>query len=402
VKSIFAGHVEEMQFLFRCLACARQRDPRLVLLEGPMGSGRSALLSEFARRLAEQRDRCVYVHVSAPVDGVYDPVEQAAREATNKQFYDRVGGRRRAMESARALLPDWLAAVPVIGELMAAIVGTIQTLRRRRRKASTSHVSSDDGTDALIDVAARRPLVLLLDDLERVDRTAAAHLEMLLRSAVGRAQLLVVGACRTATCGTSAAPAQAMAATLPNGMLWRRVLPELTSSELAAWLRKRFPHVDIPASFLEWLHDRTGGHPAAVERMLDRLLTRSVIRFVNRRWEVGAIPADLEVAPAAAPTVDLSGISLGTVELLEAASSLGLEFDSVTLSRLVERDELYVEDQLAQALRHAVIQADGETEVDGEIATLYRFRSVHLRSALFHALSAERRAELTSRHAGRA
>jgi hypothetical protein len=397
----FAGRVEALQALFRNLSRAGGREPRLVLVEGATGSGKSALLGEFARRLGDHPREVAVVTVAAPADGAYDPIKLSARKVGKNQMYERVGGRRRAMESARELLPDWLGAIPVVGELISAIVATVQILRERRRAKNISPISGDDETDALIYASARRSLVLLLDDVEALERPAAARLEALLRAAEGRACVLIVGAATPAAPGTRP-PLQEMAAALPPALVARINLRELTPTEITGWLRKRFPHVEIPAAFLEWLRSETGGHPAAVDAMLDRLVDRSVIRFVDRHWEIGEPPADVEAPAAAAPAVELSGLKPATLELLEAASAIGEEFDSLGLSRLVERDELYVEDHLAFALRHGLVESIGEAEFDGDIATLYRFRSAHLCSSLFRALSAERRSELTSRPAGRA
>jgi len=397
--STFAGRVEALHALFRNLSRAGGHEPRLVLVEGAAGRGKSALLGEFARRLAVHPREVAVVTVAAPADGAYDPVKLAARKVSKNQMYERVGGRRQAMESARELLPDWLGAIPVIGELIAAIVATVQILRERRRAKNISPISGDDETDALIDASARRPLVLLLDDVEALERPAAARLEALLRAAEGRARILIVGAATPVAPGTRPTPLQEMVAALPPALVARIDLRELTAPEITAWLRKRFPHVDIPATFLDWLRSATGGNPAAVDAMLDRLAERSVIRFVDRHWEIGEPPADMEAPAAAAPAVELSGLKPATLELLEAASAIGEEFDSLTLSRLVERDELHVEDHLAYAIRHGLVESIGEAEVDDDVATLYRFRSAHLCSSLHRALPAERRAELERRRA---
>jgi hypothetical protein len=50
-------------------------------------------------------------YVGAPAEDAYAPVAEAAVQATNKLLYDKVGGRRRAIESARELLPEWMSAM---------------------------------------------------------------------------------------------------------------------------------------------------------------------------------------------------------------------------------------------------------------------------------------------------
>jgi predicted ATPase len=393
-RAAFAGRVEELQRLFQALSSAGRLEPRIVLIDGAKGSGRSTLLDEFTRRIADRGREVLVVSVAAPAEGTYDPIEIAAREATNKQVYERVGGRRKALASARDLLPDWLSAIPVVGDLIAAIAGTVQALRDRRRRKSVSPISGDDGTDALIDAGARRTVVLLLDELEKADRFSVARMEALVRAAEGRARLLVVGTCAQPAPGTRPPPVLTMLDALPPSMVVRLTLREMDAGELSAWLRRRFPHVEIPASFLEWLREGTGGHPAAVEETLDRLISRSVIRFANRRWEVGEIPVELPAQRASVPVIDLGGIKPAVVELLEIASTVGMDFDSLTLSHISGHDELYVEDQLAQALHQRLIEANGEIDVGDDIATRYRFRSAHLRSVLLRSLPGDRRSEL--------
>jgi hypothetical protein len=56
-----------------------------------------------------------------------------------------------------------------------------------------------------------------------------------------------------------------------------------------------------------------------------------------------------------------------------------------------------VEDSLATAVRHGVIERLGEIETEDDVASLYGFRSAHGRLALLGSLSAERRGEIDRR-----
>jgi signal recognition particle GTPase len=91
----FADRVVELQQLFQRLATARQGAPQLVLVEGAVGSGKSELLRELARRLAERGPVVGVVSVAATEEGAYDPVALAAGKVTLHQLYDQFGGRRK-------------------------------------------------------------------------------------------------------------------------------------------------------------------------------------------------------------------------------------------------------------------------------------------------------------------
>jgi hypothetical protein len=89
-----------------------------------------------------------------------------------------------------------------------------------------------------------------------------------------------------------------MMAALPPSMLRRLALNELSERELEGWMRKRFPHVDIPGSFLQWLHGGTGDQLALVEAIsharlgLCWLETGDVDEARESAWGAMSVPAD--------------------------------------------------------------------------------------------------------------
>jgi predicted ATPase len=402
---LFAGRVEEIQFLFQAFGRVEAGKPQVVMIEGAAGLGKTALLQVFCERAAQRANSSYIFHIRPPRERAYEPVSQAAAEATNKLLYDKMGGRRNALQAARQLLPDWLGAIPGIGEIVSAIVATVQALRRRRKKATPAPVlKGDDATDALLAAAARRPLVLLLDDLHLAEPPAIEQLERLIHGRTAEHRLLIVGAYRPAAPGRPAAAVHRMIQALPRDTVLKRRLQELEPHELEALVTKRLPYVVIPPSFLHWLVENTGGQPQAVAAALDDLVHRSVIRFVDRRWHIDAeaedIARDGSVAVTAALKVDLSGVRPPVMAVLRAASLLGEEFDGSTVAALLERDELYVEDQLAHAAHQGLVEVRGEiTLPSGDIATLFRFSSGSLRAALARETSPEERAELSRRRA---
>jgi predicted ATPase len=399
--ALFAGRVEELQALFQALGQAESGKPRVLMIEGAAGLGKTALLSVFAERAALRLKSGYVCHVRPTNGSVYRPVPQAAAEATNNQLYDRVGGRRSALQTARELLPDWLGTIPGVGDLIAAIVATVQALRSRRRRSVPPPVqTSDDACDALLAAAASHPLVLLLDDLHRAEPAAIEQLERLLRGTMAGHQLLIVGAFRAAAPGHSALPIQRLLQSAPPEAVLRLGLRELEAQELGALVTKRFPYLELTPSFLQRLVESTGGQPHAIGRTLDEMVDRSVIRFVDRRWQLSTEPQDLVRNGSAAPEVDLSGVRLPVVAVLRVASFLGEEFDGSTLAALLEQDELYVEDQLSLAARDGLVEVRGElTTSSGEIATLFRFSSGAVRAALVREIPPEERAELRRRQA---
>jgi predicted ATPase len=401
--AVFAGRVEELQALSRALSLSLSGEPRLVVVEGPPGVGSSALLEVFAER-ARQRDPAVAVaHVAAGTEHASTPFARAAHAATRIHLYDRVGGRRAAIGAARELLPEWLAAIPVVGQAIAAIVETYRTLRRRRRTLpSLEELGGDDATDAILAISARRPLVLLLDDFDRAGPEAFSQMEKLMRGWRAGHRLLVVAACRPAPAGRERPPLHRLLDSFTPDRFQKLRLAELWPREVAGWVGRRFPHVRIPPPFLEWLHESTGGHPRMIEEALDLLVIRGVIRFENRRWYIEEPETDvarMEIGePGGGDTAELEGVSPAIVEVLGAASLLPEEFDGLALAGLLARDELDVEDRLAMAAHHGLVSVLGETTLpSGEISTRFRFTSGAVRAAVAARMPPAERASLGRR-----
>ncbi len=389
--AVFAGCRAELYLLAQCLHQARRGEPQVVLIEGEPGIGKTALLRAFAATREPRDERLRLLFLQPPGVAEYDPVPQAALGLTAKRLYDRVGGRREAKD----LLLEWMGVIPGWGDLVAAVSATADALRRRRGEGRVE----DEDVEALL-AAARRPLVLLFDDLHQAEREAIARLEVLIRALGKRRRLLLVGVYRPAVRGAEDPPIRQLVAALPPGSVRHRKLRALIPKEINLWLDKQFPRAVRDAAFLDWLLEATGGHPATIERTLAHLLARSAIRFVDRHWEVEADRSLLERPQTESISVDLSGIRPEVAAIVQSASVLGEEFDGSALAQLLDQDELYVEDQLALAVHHGLLQIIGEATLpDGDIATLYRFTTPYLRSALYHTLSAERRAALEQQRA---
>jgi predicted ATPase len=258
--------------------------------------------------------------------------------------------------------------------------------------------------DSLIRAARRRPLVLLLDDLDRADREAISRLETLITIADEGARILIVGAYRPTPPGAPNPPVHTLRKTLPRqGELFvHRRLTGLELPELAAWLADRFGGSAIPQLFLEWLHGATGGHPGTVLATLDHLQAEGAVRRVGEGWEFETDRARLELPRLGQSFADLSAVNPYIAEVVVSAAVMGDRFDARTLSELLERDELAVEDQLALGVHYGLLVGLGDhVGMDGEPTSLYRFASAHLRAALLESLPAERRFLLERREAAR-
>lgn len=385
------GRQLERELFADCLASAIAGSPRLLLFEGEQGSGRSSLLGEIADSPLLPRRRIRVAYITLRPDDPWDAVAHAAHALTSHAVYDRVGGRRRTVRTFRALTGDWIGAIPGWGDLLEAIYRTVEAVRRRRRKATAAEVIEEE-IEEILTVARRRPVALLVDNLELADDPAVERLRRLLRHAEAGTRLLLVGAFRTSPPGAPRPPIRNLAERLPAQRLVHRRLGPLAAGDVAEWLAHRLPGAVAPAGFLEWLIAETGGQPGALEASLSALIERGAVREADDGWVIETDPVALEAAEAGGPDLDLSRLGDGPAETVRAASIFGDRFDGDELARVLSLDELLVEDHLAVAARFGLVEVVGTVDrPGGDIATAYRFASSSARAALQRALPRERR-----------
>jgi predicted ATPase len=400
------GRANELALLQTYRARAIAGDQQLILIEGDPGSGKTALLEEFGRASRGRfwRDRVFFL--CAPDQDDYQPVSHAAMAATSRRLYARLGGKQQASETARDLFIDWLSAVPGWGDLLNAIAGTMDVLQRRRRRNHPGEGATvDQDIEALIAASRRRSLILLVDDLERAGTAAIARLQKLIDVADEGAHILIVGAYRPTAPGVSDPPVHGLRRTLPyRGEFFLHLrLAGLDEAAIAEWVRDRFRGGEPPEPFMRWLNETTGGHPHTIEATLNHLLETGAVRKAEAGWFFEADGARLEVPRLGSTFADLTALNPYIADAIRAGSLLGMEFDATTVSRLLERDELAVEDHLALGVHYGVLQSMGERVLaDGEITTAYRFPSSHMRAALAREIDPARRAELQGRIAAAA
>jgi|GEM_PF-4936873 len=387
-NSTFAGRVAEKQELFRELSHAAAGRSRLVAIEAEHGAGVSALLEVFAELAAPAHPEAVVVRTVPPGSDSYAPISEAAARVARAHISDRITSRRDAARAAHDLLPEWLAAIPLVGQLSAALLATYRRLTRRNLPFLPRAVVRDsDASNAILAIAGRRPVVLLLDGLDRAEAEALTPLEWLVRDWEARHRLLVVAAFGPTRTDRGRCAAQRLLEALPVERVVRMRLPPLSANEIEVWLGKRFPHVTLPPGFADRMRARTTGLASRVGSEIERLLSDGVIRFEDRCWRVDESRA--RGAPAENPAASdaeaaaLARLDAPTREIVHGASRLGEAFDGTTLSTMLGCDELEVEDAMARAAREGVVEIIGEvTLADGEIATRYRFRSPAIRAAL--------------------
>ncbi|WP_431915693.1 AAA family ATPase [Micromonospora wenchangensis] len=290
----------------------REHRPRWVALTGPDGIGRSRLLAELRHRLPEVDGRAVrwaVAHCPPYPEQVFAPVAELLRDLAGLPAADPPG----AVGPRLAALVDGLVPAGQVGPTVAALAALLDA-PDRSAVAGAAAVRR-----VLLALAARRPVVVGVDDLDRAAPELGRFLHALFAAATDRGlPLAVVATHRPDRTDPLPAPADrhrielAPLGTLHTGRLLRRLLagsgrPVGAAARLLPLVAGRPGHAAAYVGAMP--RPGTGGDPAAgaaVEPALPESLRRRAAARLDRcdgtQRAVLMAAATLDV-PVTAPAV---------------------------------------------------------------------------------------------------
>ena len=389
------GRERELSALEAALRRAHGGQPQVVLVSGPAGVGKTALVSTFldspalvgsAEPLLVLRASCFEQHGGAePLLPVLQALESLARHSSAKEHLVRL---------MRRTAPMWLAQMPWLTGHQDA-----EALQRSLQGVGAQRMPRE--LAALIDgLATDRTVLLVLEDLHWSD-PATIDAITLLAQRPAPFRLLVVGNYRPA----DLAVRDHALATAVRTMLARRqaiavALHDLTEDAARAYVDARFPGHAFPDDLSGSLHAHTGGQPLFLVSVTDHMMARGWIVRSESGWQLGVPLAsmDLGVPEDVRQLIEMQLYQRTTEEraLLEAASVADGEITTRTLAATLGRDAADVESCCEELARAALfLRVDGTVEwPDGQVARRYAFSHDFHRKVVYEAIAEERRVRL--------
>lgn len=371
-SAAMVGRERELELARKRIERARDGQGGALVIEGRSGMGKTRLLREI--ELLAKLAGSVVLHGEGGSAGPYALVRELARQL------ERRGRRDPENSSAHAALIDRLLPAALAGEGVEA-----RGSRDHREERAAVQAAFSDWLAAF---AMHRPLVLVLDNLQRVDESSAAVLAGLAHLAPERS-LLLVGAIR------SDEPSRAHGALANLVERAVRLRPRgLRSSEVTQLVRNTFGDIPNHARLASWLHRTAGGSPLHCTELIRDLVERERLRYVGGMW---VIPEGFEgeVLPTALEqTLDARVATLESValELGQALAVVGEETGlSLCVALVPDMEEQQVFMAIDALVRHELIIGAGER---------YRIRHDGLREALLRTLPPDQRQRLEL-HVGR-
>ncbi len=323
----------------------------VVLVSGEVGIGKTTLLADFARGVADPRGWDVYYGrcdelISAPFQPLELIVGRIVDQLSDNELHAHAA--RHGGDLLR-MLPDRASRIPA----PPAAAGDDRTAR---------HLLFDAIVDVVSRAARRGPTVIAVDDLQWAEPTVVHLLRHLVRH-LGPSPVLFVPTMRDTADEVEDHVREALA-DWARGHIDRIVLDGLDRDDLAELVRVRIPAAverDVDA-VADALGEQTAGNALLADNLLEHwdrsgrlVLADAAVRVAN--------PVDFLVPPSLRDLVwhRISALGDGAIATLTAAATLGIEFDERVLAAMPEIEAATLPSILDRAVMAGVLADNAST-----------------------------------------
>ena len=380
-RTPFVGREFELQQLQGAFEAAARGDGALVMLAGEPGIGKTALCQQLAGFVGTRNGLALVGHcypegsASLPYQPFVEAFESYARQ-----------------RDAEALRVDLGASASEVARIVPALRNLLQVeLAAPENPADDRLRLLSAVLDFLRGIGAKRPLLLVLEDLHDADRGTLDLLLYLARHLAGT-PLLVVATYRDVEVDR-AHPLATAVADLHRASQFERIHLRRLSVDEVQQLLASSSQQTIPRPLAELVHRRSGGNPLFAHELLRFLLSEHLVeqrdgalRRVGGESLAGHMPEGLRDVVGKR----LSRLSAAANQLLSVASVIGREFQLDVLRRVHARSEEELERALEDAVGAALVE---ERSVVGATIT-YRFSHAFFQQTLYDEIMAPRRIRL--------
>ncbi len=318
----FVGRSEELRGLVRLLDEAARGAPQTVAVLGEAGVGKTTLLRQLEPEIRLRGGSMVVgravesVLVQPPYAPWIEIVEALERQKQHGDTYAGTApGQNHAISAAETRWPELARIVPAL----ASAIGPDQ-------QPTGSIVALLAELAAYIaEAARRRPLVIVLDDLQCADAASWGALEHVVTQLVTEPVLL----CLTLRMEDVTPEVHERMRTLVHSRrIHEQALARLTREELRRWVDTAFHGQEVEREFIAYLYRQTEGNPLLVVQTLRTLVDEGDIWWDTDRWHWHPV-SDLQLPNV---VVDLMGRRLAKLsaedrDVLTVAAVVGREFD---------------------------------------------------------------------------
>jgi len=373
----FAGRAQERATLRALVPRSAGEGRRAAFVAGEPGSGKSRLVRELARDVADEGATVLYGDCDGVVGFPYGPFASALEHLVRQIDPDvlRASLGPSGGELVR-LMPDLPAR---LGEVPVRAPADVDTERHRLHTAVT---------ELLVAVSVEQPLLLVLEDVHWADTSTLQLMRHLVRNGAD-ARMLLVATFRDAETDFKAELAEALVDVYRTEGVVRLRLDGLSESEIAEFVRLS-AGVEPSPGLVTAIEELTGGNAFLVTELWRELVGSGAVETTPFGVRLTRVTGELGVPTTVREVVDqrLARLSPETIEVLELAAVMGADFELDTVRRASSGREETLVEALEEAVRSGLL-----VEEPG-LGLSYRFAHELVRRAVDDRASAARRAEL--------
>lgn len=382
------GRNGELDELDEVLGDVEGGNRNAVFVSGGIGSGKSTLIAEFLERHDQldgwfvSRGQCIQTRGGVePYFCLFDALSHLARTDPDE-----------VRDTLERVAPSWLAQMPsLIDDDMA------QRLERRLLGSTTPRMLRE-GAEAFEELARRRPLILVLDDLQWTDDCTLDVIDLLLQRR-DPAPLLLIGTVRAEPAAVHSVIATAVA----GGQAIELQLGGIDQEAVRALAQDRFGGATVPDELIRIVTERSDGVPLFAEEIVTAWIRGGQVAVVDSEVVVLGSLEEIEATlPTTLPALlDRELLELEPEELavLEACAVSGEMFDGESVAAGLDRALADVEATLASLAGHrGLIAIEGASSwPDGTVSASYAFAHRLYRQVIYDRIPVGRKAVLHGR-----
>jgi len=333
------GRVEELALILRRWEQVKEGDGQVILLSGEPGIGKSRLAEVLRERVAGEPHTLVRYHCS-PYHGnssLYPIIEQIRRAAGFDAADDTDSKVAKMEASLRAAFDDASLVAPLFAALLSIDAGDrypVSHLRPEALKDATLKALAAQFSA----LAARQPVLLIVEDAHWIDPTTQEALDMLLPG-IAEQRILVVVTYRPGYRPPWSGLAHAL--TLPLGRMTRREAVQI--AERASGGKR------LPQEVLDQIISKTDGIPLFIEELTKAVLESGLLIETGDSYRLSDALPDLAI-PTTLHDSLMARLDRAAPmrEVAQVGACIGRQFSRELLASVLTLDENAMSDALHQ------------------------------------------------------
>jgi tetratricopeptide (TPR) repeat protein len=398
----FVGREGELrQLRYALSSTASNKRPQFVLIQGDVGAGKTALVESFlasvpaqARNTLIGQGKCA---LETERNGLVPFSQVLGRLAERGAQMRLIAGS--VWEFVKEVAPAWLNLVTI------GLAEPVFTTVEAGVKMATQSKFPEENvfaqfTNAIAQLAERRPIIVFIDDLHWADESSLRLLFHLQRNLTSGAMLFLCTYRPLITSGTGA-----------NTQIFNEIRANLIRSgaseielraeiDVRSYVAQRYPQNAFDADFIERIQKATEGHPLFIDQLFDLWESTGVLCSSpgpDHRpfWSVACGEnVQIDIPPALTEVLGqrIRILENGLRDILTYAAVEGEDFAAQVVAKVRQLDELKVFDDL-EALEHDyhLIQEEELRPVRVKDLDYYRFGQRFIREYVYNQLPAGKR-----------